>query len=79
MSPRRTIAVLSPTDGGSYFGAILAGLRTSAVARGARVVAIQTLDARREYAHTGESDFITPVAWAHSRTSAIGTGPTNTA
>lgn len=65
MNPRRTIAVLSPTHGGSYFGAVLAGLRTSAVARGARVVAIQTLDARREYAHTGESDFITPVAWDH--------------
>ena len=65
MEKRPTIAVLSPTHGGSYFGAILAGARSAASAAGARIVAIQTLDARREYAHTGESDFVTPVALDH--------------
>lgn len=63
MDKRRTIAFLSPMNGGSYFGAVLAGVRSAAIAAGARVIAIQTLDARRDYAHPEESDFISPVAW----------------
>ncbi len=50
MADRPTIAVLSPLVGGFYFGGVLSGIADEAARVGARVVAVQTLDAGRTHA-----------------------------
>jgi diguanylate cyclase (GGDEF)-like protein len=62
----RTFGILSPFVGGDYYGAIIAGVNTAAVAGGDRVMAIQTLNPGSHSAdRSGIPDFRRPVAWGH--------------
>ena len=58
--------ILSPFVGGDYYGAIVAGVNTAAVAGGDRLMAIQTLDPGAHSADlAGLPDFRRPVSWHH--------------
>jgi len=58
--------ILSPFVGGDYYGAIIAGANSAAVAGGDRVIAVQTLDPGAHSAdRSGLPDFHRPVAWRH--------------
>jgi diguanylate cyclase (GGDEF)-like protein len=62
----RTFGILSPFVGGDYYGALIAGVNTAAVAGGDRVMAVQTLEPGSHSAdRSGVPDFRRPVAWAH--------------
>jgi diguanylate cyclase (GGDEF)-like protein len=57
---------LSPFVGGDYYGAIIAGVNTAAVAGGDRIMAIQTLDPGAHSAdRAGLPDFRRHVSWQH--------------
>ena len=60
----RTFGILSPFVGGDYYGAIIEGINTAAVAGGDRVMAIQTLDPGAHSAdRSGVPDFRKPLSW----------------
>ncbi|MFI1996111.1 diguanylate cyclase domain-containing protein [Actinoplanes sp. NPDC020271] len=62
----RTFGILSPFVGGDYYGAIVEGINTAAVAGGDRVMAMQTLDPGAHSAdRSGLPDFRRPLAWDH--------------
>ncbi|MEU8234333.1 GGDEF domain-containing protein [Actinoplanes sp. NPDC048967] len=62
----RTFGILSPFVGGDYYGALIAGVNSAAVAAGDRVMAVQTLDPGSYSAdRSGLPDFRRPVAWQH--------------
>jgi diguanylate cyclase (GGDEF)-like protein len=62
----RTYGILSPFVGGDYYGAIIAGVNTAAVAGGDRIMAIQTLDPGAHSAdRAGVPDFRHRVSWQH--------------
>ncbi|HWS38686.1 MAG TPA: GGDEF domain-containing protein [Actinoplanes sp.] len=62
----RTFGILSPFVGGDYYGAIVEGINTAAVAAGDRVMAMQTLDPGAHSAdRAGLPDFHRPIAWRH--------------
>src|SRR3954471_9848058 len=62
----RTFGILSPFVGGDYYGAIIAGVNTAAVAGGDRVMAIQTLNPGSHSAdRSGIPDFRRLVACGH--------------
>ena len=58
---RRTIGYVAPNVHGYFFGSILSGVRRTAAARNARVVAIQTHDAG--ISAFKDERFTAPVAW----------------
>ncbi|MBW6435579.1 GGDEF domain-containing protein [Actinoplanes hulinensis] len=62
----RVFGILSPFVGGDYYGAIIEGVNTAAVAAGDRVMAIQTLNPGSHSAdRSGLPDFDRPLAWRH--------------
>lgn len=62
----RTFGILSPFVGGDYYGGIIEGINTAAVAGGDRVMALQTLDPGSHSAdREGIPDFRRPLAWRH--------------
>jgi diguanylate cyclase (GGDEF)-like protein/PAS domain S-box-containing protein len=61
---RRTIGFLAPAVHGYFYGNVLTGVLETAAARGARVIAIQTLDAGM-VAGGPDEGFTPQIAWQH--------------
>lgn len=65
MASRPVIGVLSPLLAGEYFGAVIAAIGDQAIANGARLIAVQTLDGRVGESDSSETDFSSQVGWDH--------------
>ncbi|MGV8967745.1 MAG: EAL domain-containing protein [Cellulomonas sp.] len=65
MAHRTTVLALSPSTGGTYFGAVLTGLQRELTAAGGQLVLVQTLDPGPSTdAPLGTPTYATPAAWS---------------